>query len=128
MGKTCVWSTQTCSSPRHYPAQTGHLPGGSDVTAHSGLTGARLCMLGPQSGSGLCGGGCVWGAGRVNGIDYQLVPFLVSGILGVSEGTHEGSQVDTTSFHGLAGNSVLAVDGFQEKGLPESRGVTCQLS
>lgn len=47
---------------------------------------------------------------------------LVSGILEISEGTCEGTQARTASFHGLVDNSVLAVDGLQEEGLPEGRG------
>lgn len=39
---------------------------------------------------------------------------LVSGILEVSEGTCEGTQACTASFHGLVDSSVLAVDGLQE--------------
>lgn len=55
---------------------------------------------------------------------------LVSGILEVSEGTREGTQACTASFHSLVDSSVLAVDGLQE-GLPEGRpdrGITCQPS
>lgn len=47
---------------------------------------------------------------------------LVSGILEISEGTREGTQARTASFHGLVDNSVLAVDGLPEEGLPEGRG------
>ena len=36
-------------------------------------------------------------------------------MLGVSEGTHEGTQVDTASFHGLADNSLLAVEASKRR-------------